>query len=158
MVSREHKIAALHGKLQLLRSITNSHALNKTSIIVDASKYIAELKQKVERLNQDIANAQTSNDQNPLPIVTVENLEKGILINVLSKKSCQGLLVFILEAFEELGLNVLDARVSCTDTFSLQAVGGELDEENGESIDAQGVKQALLKAIRNWSRNADQQE
>ncbi|KAJ0046873.1 hypothetical protein Pint_06662 [Pistacia integerrima] len=90
--------------------------------------------------------------------VTVENLEKGILINVLSKKSCQGLLVFILEAFEELGLNVLDARVSCTDTFSLQAVGGELNEENGETIDAQVVKQALLKAIRNWSRNADQQE
>ncbi|XP_044509689.1 uncharacterized protein LOC123228375 isoform X2 [Mangifera indica] len=157
MVSREHKKAALHEKLQLLRSITNSHALNKTSIIVDASKYIAELKQKVERLNQDMENAQTSNvHHNPLPIVTVENLEKGIFINVFSKKSCQGLLVFILEAFEELGLNVLEARVSCTETFSLQATGGKLCEENGESIDAQVVEQALLKAIRNWSGNADQ--
>lgn len=46
--------------------------LNKTSIIVDASKYIEELKQKVERLNEDIANAQTSSsssDQTPLPVV-----------------------------------------------------------------------------------------
>ncbi|MBA0712477.1 hypothetical protein Golax_011579, partial [Gossypium laxum] len=69
MVSREHKRAALHEKLQLLRSITNSQAVNKKTIIVDASKYIEELKQKVERLNQDISAAQTSNDQNPLPMV-----------------------------------------------------------------------------------------
>ncbi|XP_007031707.2 PREDICTED: transcription factor SCREAM2 isoform X1 [Theobroma cacao] len=158
MVSREHKRAALHEKLQLLRSITNSHALNKTSIIVDASKYIEELKQKVERLNEDIAAAQTSNHQNPLPVqVTVETLEKGFLINVFSEKSCPGLLVSILEAFEELGLNVLEARVSCTDSFRLQAVGGE-NEEQSETIDAQVVKQAVLQAIRNWSESTDQQE
>ncbi|KAJ4720171.1 Transcription factor bHLH61-like protein [Melia azedarach] len=154
MVSREHKkaSAALHEKLQLLRSITNSHALNKTSIVVDASKYIQELKQKVERLNQDIANAQTSSDQNTLPMVTVETLKKGLLINVFSKKSCPGLLVSILEAFEELGLNILEARVSCTDTFSLQAIGGE-----NEAIDEDVVKQALLLAIRNWSESTEQE-
>ncbi|XVF13969.1 hypothetical protein REPUB_Repub09cG0015800 [Reevesia pubescens] len=159
MVSREHKRAALHEKLQLLRSITNSHAMNKTSIIVDASKYIEELKQKVERLNQDIAAAaQSSNHQNPLPMqVTVETLEKGFMINVFSEKSCPGLLVSILEAFEELGLNVLEARVSCTESFQLQAVGGENEEQN-ESIDAQVVKQAVLQAIKNWSESTDQQD
>ncbi|MBA0572122.1 hypothetical protein Golob_002483, partial [Gossypium lobatum] len=68
MVSREHKRAGLHEKLQLLRSITNSHSMKKASIIVDASKYIEELKQKVERLNQDITAAQTSNNRNPLPM------------------------------------------------------------------------------------------
>ncbi|XP_042504173.1 transcription factor bHLH61-like isoform X3 [Macadamia integrifolia] len=123
MVSREQKRAALYEKLQLLRSVTNSHALNKTSIIVDASKYIEELKQKVESLNQDIATAQNSSDPNPLPVqVTVQTVEKGFLINVFSEKSCPGLLVSILEAFEELGLNVLDARVSCSDNFSLEAI------------------------------------
>ncbi|TYJ17217.1 hypothetical protein E1A91_A09G037100v1 [Gossypium mustelinum] len=158
MVSREHKRAALHEKLQLLRSITNSHAVNKTTIIVDASKYIEELKQKVERLNQDISAAQTSNDQNPLPMqVTVETLEKGFLINVFSEKNCPGLLVSLLEAFEELGLNILEARVSCTDSFRLQAVGGE-NEEQSESINAQVVKQAVLQAIKNWSEGTDQQE
>ncbi|XP_022741267.1 transcription factor bHLH61-like [Durio zibethinus] len=159
MVSREHKRAGvMHEKLQLLRSITNSHALNKTSIIIDASKYIEELKQKVERLNHDItAAAQTSNDQNPLPMVTVETLEKGFLINVFSEKSCPGLLVSVLEAFEELGLNVQEARVSCTESFRLQAVGGE-NEEQSESIDAQVVKQAVLQAIRNWSESTDPQD
>ncbi|KAI4306520.1 hypothetical protein L6164_029791 [Bauhinia variegata] len=157
MVSREHKRAALHDKLQLLRSITNSHALNKTSIIIDASKYIEELKQKVERLNQDIAMAQTSTDQNSLPMVTVETLEKGFLVNVFSGKSCPGLLVSILEAFEEMGLNVLEARVSCTDTFRFQAVGRE-NEEEGESIDAQALKRAVGQAIKNWREStADQQ-
>lgn len=58
--------------------------------------------------------------------VTVETLEKGFLINVFSEKSCPGLLVSVLEAFEELGLNVLEARVSCAESFRLQAVGGEV--------------------------------
>ncbi|XP_050385889.1 uncharacterized protein LOC126802320 isoform X2 [Argentina anserina] len=154
MVSREHKRAALYEKLQLLRSITNSHALNQTSIIVDASKYIEELKQKVERLNQDIANATSSHDQNQLPVVTVETLDKGFLINVFSEKSCPGLLVSVLEAFEELGLNVLEARVSCEESFRLQAVGGE-NEEDGEGINAHAIKQAVAVAIKNWSETTE---
>ncbi|XP_012460914.1 transcription factor SCREAM2 isoform X2 [Gossypium raimondii] len=157
MVSREHKRAGLHEKLQLLRSITNSHSMKKASIIVDASKYIEELKQKVERLNQDITAAKTSNNRNPLPMVTVETLEKGFLINIFSEKSCPGLLVSVLEAFQDLGLNVLEARVSCTDSFRLQAVGGE-NEEQSENIDAQVVKQAVLQAIKNWSESSDEQE
>ncbi|EXB25867.1 hypothetical protein L484_012293 [Morus notabilis] len=137
MVSREHKRAALHEKLHLLRSITNSHALNETSIIVDASKYIEDLKQKVERLNRGITSGRTSSDENAIPA------------------SCQGLLVSVLEAFEELGLSVLEARVSCSDSFQLQAIGGE-NEEQGESMDAQAVKQAVEMSIKSWSETTDQ--
>ncbi|CAJ1857653.1 unnamed protein product [Sphenostylis stenocarpa] len=155
MVSGEQKRAELREQLQLLRSITNSHALNKTSIIIDASKYIQELKQKVEKLNQDVTNAQASSDQNTLPMVTVESTEKGFLINVFSSKSCPGLFVSILESFEEMSLNVLEARVTCTDTFRFHAVGGK-NEEQGENIDARAVKQAMGQAIKNWSQNAGQ--
>lgn len=52
--------------------------------------------------------------------------EEGFVIKVLSERSCQGLLVFILEAFEELGLEVLQARVSCVDNFCLEAVGNRV--------------------------------
>ncbi|KAK4273765.1 hypothetical protein QN277_017098 [Acacia crassicarpa] len=150
MVSKEqsHKRAVLHEKLQLLRSTTNSHALNRTAILMDASKYLAELKQKVERLNQDIATAQTSSDQNPLPTVTVETLEKGFLVDVFAAKTCPGLLVSILEAFEGMGLSVLEARVSCADTFRFQAVGGE--EEEGVNMDAGAVKEVVGQAIKKW--------
>ncbi|KAF3974182.1 hypothetical protein ACB098_09G088900 [Castanea mollissima] len=151
MASREHKRAALNEKLQQLRAATNSNALSKASIIVDASKYINELKQKVERLNQDIGTSQSSKAQNSLPAVTVETLERGFLINVFSEKNCPGLLVSILEAFEELGLEVLDARVSCSDIFQLQAVGGE----NRDSLDAQVVKQAVLEAIKNCNEEQE---
>ncbi|KAI3878434.1 hypothetical protein MKW92_026759 [Papaver armeniacum] len=155
MVSREqHRSAALYEKLQLLRSVTNSRAVNDTSIIIDASNYIKELKGKVERLNQDIATSQNSSgrakNHQQLPVVTVETLEnKGFLVNMLSQTSCPGLLVFVLEAFEELGLNVLEARVSCKDTFRLEAVGGD-NVQAVENIDAEVVKQAVFQAIRNW--------
>lgn len=58
--------------------------------------------------------------------MTVQTLEKGFLVNVYSGKSSPGLLVSVLEAFEDLGLNVLQARVSCADKFHFEAVGGEV--------------------------------
>ncbi|XP_072997451.1 transcription factor bHLH61-like isoform X1 [Typha latifolia] len=140
MSSKEKKKGALQEKLQLLRSVTHSHAVNKTSIIVDASKYIMELKQKVDARSQDVVE-----DSSVTMQVTVETLEKGFLVNVLSEKSWPGLLVSILEAFEDLGLEVLDANVSCSDTFRLEAVGGE---NQAESVDAQMVRQAVLQAIK----------
>ncbi|KAJ0089069.1 transcription factor bHLH61-like isoform X1 [Pistacia vera] len=150
MSSRGRKKATLYEKLMQLRDVTNSTALNKTSIVVDATKYIEELKQKVESLNQEIGTSEISTVQNSLPVqVTVEALEKGFLINVYSEKNCPGLLVSILEAFEKLGLEVLDARVSCTDSFQLEAVGGDSSEGQAEGMDAQVVKQAVLQAISN---------
>ncbi|KAJ8484608.1 hypothetical protein OPV22_017093 [Ensete ventricosum] len=152
MVSREHKRAALHEKLQLLRSLTNSHALRKSSIILDASKYIQELKQKVNRLNQEIESAHNSTVRdNPLPSVTVETLKKGLLINVFSEKSCPGLLVAVLEAIESLGVSVVEAKASCTNAFFLELFGGE-----GESVDAQVVKEAVLHAVRSFHGSSDE--
>ncbi|KAL4385965.1 hypothetical protein GQ457_09G013150 [Hibiscus cannabinus] len=150
MSSRDRKKASVHRKLQRLRSVINSPAVNKTSIIVDASRYIEELKEKVEMLNREIG---TSTSQNSLPMqVSVETLEKGFLINVFLEKNCPGLLVSILETFEELGLDVLDARVSCEDNFQLEAIGGD-NQSNAEGIDAQMVKQAVMQAISKWTEN-----
>ncbi|KAL8107453.1 hypothetical protein AgCh_024019 [Apium graveolens] len=43
--------------------------LNETSIIVDTSKYIADLKQKVDRLNQDIGTGKSSShNQTSCPV------------------------------------------------------------------------------------------
>jgi hypothetical protein len=133
---------------------------------MDASEYIKNLKQKVVRLNQEIACDQdTLHKHNSIPTVverlirmipvvtdmhyssfiralvdhhpagdsicsmqqvTVETLGHGFLVNVFSDKNCPGLLVSILEAFDDLGLNVLEATASCADTFRLEAVGGEV--------------------------------
>lgn len=134
--------------------------ISETSIIVDASKYIQELKHKVERLNHDITTTTTpaqssTNKTSSWPQVEVETLEKGFLVNVYSERSCPGLLVSILEVVEELGLNVLEARVSCTDTFRLEAFSGE-NEENEETINAQVVTEAVFEAIKNWRESNEQ--
>ncbi|KAK8946963.1 hypothetical protein KSP39_PZI006714 [Platanthera zijinensis] len=148
---QQHKRAALHEKLQLLRSVTNSHALNTKSIIVDASKYIQSLKHKVERLNREIGYARNiiiSEEENQFtrpPMVTVETLEKkGFMINVYMEKSCSGLLVSILQVFEDLGLNVVEASASCAEAFRLEAFG---TQEVMETLDAGAVKQAVHRAI-----------
>jgi hypothetical protein len=96
---------------------------NKMSIIADASAYIKDLKQKIAKLNQEFASAQDTYNS---PLVSVEALEKGFLINVFVDKSSPGLLASILEAFEELGITVLEARASCAGSFRLEAVGGEV--------------------------------
>ncbi|KAI7755247.1 hypothetical protein M8C21_006704, partial [Ambrosia artemisiifolia] len=133
-----------------IRRSTNS--VHKTSIVVEAINYIEELKEKVEKLHEDIAG---SSEAISIPVkATVETLDKGFRINVFSEEDCPGLLMAILESFEELGLDVRDANVSCSDKFHLQAIGE--NEGHADDIDAQVVKLAVLKAIKNWSdRNED---
>ncbi|AEE79498.1 putative transcription factor bHLH family [Arabidopsis thaliana] len=152
MVSREHKRgSSLREKFHLLRSITDSHAESETSIIVDASKYIKKLKQKVEKINNATTSEQSFRESSdPNPMVTVETLEKGFMIKVMSRKNEAGMLVCVLETFEDLGLDVVEARVSCTDTFSLHAIGSS-NNDDGDCIDAEAVKQAVAEAIRTWS-------
>ncbi|KFK34875.1 hypothetical protein AALP_AA5G204700 [Arabis alpina] len=156
MVSREQKRgSSLREKFQLLRSITNSQAESETSIIVDASKYIKKLKQKVEKINNATTSEQSFRDHSdPNPMVTVETLEKGFMIKVMSGKNEAGMLVCVLEAFEDLGLDVVEARVSCTDTFSLHAIGSSYNDDC-ESMDGEALKQAVEEAIRTWSNRHD---
>ncbi|KAJ1412239.1 hypothetical protein SESBI_20616 [Sesbania bispinosa] len=151
MVSRVHKRTALYRNIQHLRSITNSHARRKTSVILDASEYIHGLMQKLQELNQlAAAAAQNIIDYGPMPLLKVEPQEEGFVIKVLSQRSCQGLLVFILEAFEGLGLEVLQARVSCVDSFCLEAVGIKENNQDSRHMDAQIVEQVVSQAIQNW--------
>ncbi|KAK9057861.1 hypothetical protein SSX86_022700 [Deinandra increscens subsp. villosa] len=149
MGSKDERRAALYQKIKELGSVSQSQSVHKTSIVVDAAKYIQELKEKVEKLHEDIT---SSSEDFSLPVrATVETLNKGFRINVFSEEDCPGLLVSILEAFEELGLDVRDANVSCSNNFHLQAIGE--NEGHVEDIDAQVVKRAVLKAIKNWSDN-----
>ncbi|KAF7816201.1 uncharacterized protein G2W53_030170 [Senna tora] len=130
----------------------------KRSVILDRAVYIERLKEKLAELNQALAAAQNfihnnNNNHDPLPMLRVEAEEGGFKIRVLSQKSCEGLLVFVLEAIQGLGLDLLQARVSCVHTFSLEALGAKKDntEENGD-MDAQLVEQAVSQAIQRWKK------
>uniref|UniRef100_A0A0A9E2R1 Plant bHLH transcription factor ACT-like domain-containing protein n=1 Tax=Arundo donax TaxID=35708 RepID=A0A0A9E2R1_ARUDO len=154
-MSGKEKKAALEEKLQLLRSVTKSNAGNKTSILVDASKYIKELKDKVEAAATAASQGDSSGGDIPA-VVSVSSVDldsssssrRGFRINVSMERSLPGLLVSVLEAFEDLGLDVLDADVSCNDdtAFRLEALGSGQGQQ-GESVDEQVVRQAVLQAI-----------
>lgn len=153
MVSRVQKRTALFRSIQKLRSITNSHARRKTSVILDASEYIRGLKQKLQELNNlAVAVAQNVIDYGPvpMPMLEVEQQEEGFMIKVLSQRSCQGLLTFILEAFQRLGLEVLQARASCVESFCLEAFGIKENHEDTSDVNAQVVEQVMSQAIQNW--------
>ncbi|KAK4748175.1 hypothetical protein SAY87_014761 [Trapa incisa] len=84
--------------------------------------------------------------------VSVETIDKGgFRVRMHSDTDCPGLLVLILEAFEGLGLEVSNARVSCEDSFHLEAVGGEDQKKDG--VDAQKVKKTVLQAFKKWSES-----
>ncbi|PUZ43420.1 hypothetical protein GQ55_8G008000 [Panicum hallii var. hallii] len=156
-------------KLQLLRSVTKSNAANKTSILVDASKYIKELKDKVEEAAAASSAADTDSSSSSssgsamaaATQVSVSSVDldssnsscrRGFRINVSMERTRPGLLVSVLEAFEDLGLDVLDADVSCADdtAFRLQALGSGQGQQQGGgsgSVDEQKVRQAVLQAI-----------
>ncbi|KAG2559626.1 transcription factor SCREAM2-like [Panicum virgatum] len=151
-------------KLQLLRSVTKSDAANKTSILVDASKYIKELKDKVEEATAASAPDSSSSGSGSAVAATVsvssvdlDNINnssssrRGFRINVSMERSRPGLLVSVLEALEDLGIDVLDADVSCGEdtAFRLEALGsGDGQQQAGSgSVDEQKVRQTVLQAI-----------
>ncbi|XP_062203366.1 transcription factor SCREAM2-like [Phragmites australis] len=163
-MSGKEKKEALKEKLQLLRSVTKSNAANKTSILVDASKYIKELEDKVEAESAAASQADSDAMAAMVSVASVElagdssssSSRRGFRINVSMERSRPGLLVSVLEAFEELGLDVLDADVSCADdtAFRLQALGSGQGQQ-GESVDEQMVRQAVLQAISKCINDGD---
>ncbi|THG11263.1 hypothetical protein TEA_014956 [Camellia sinensis var. sinensis] len=74
--------------------------------------------------------------------VKVEKVGEEFLVRVTCKKG-QDVLVSILEAFEEMGLNVLQARVSCNYFLNIEAIVKAQDQV----IDVREITQAVHKAI-----------
>lgn len=109
---------------------------DKVSIIADASSYIKELKQKIAKLSQEMASSSPQHattgvcqQQRSSSSVSVGVLDKKgrFLVSVFMDESCgpppAGLLASVLEAFDDIGLTVLEARATCAGSFRLEAVG-----------------------------------
>ncbi|KAG8385408.1 hypothetical protein BUALT_Bualt03G0039900 [Buddleja alternifolia] len=73
--------------------------------------------------------------------VKIEKLGAGYLIVRVTCKKCEEMLVSILEAFEEMNVNVVQARVTCKHFFGMEAIV----EDN---IDATILNEAILKRAR----------
>ncbi|KAG9448203.1 hypothetical protein H6P81_014331 [Aristolochia fimbriata] len=133
MVYRVRRGVALRRNFHVLRSITTLKSMRRNSVIKDALNYIKELKLKIEAMNEEC--------QNPKEVM-VERIDLGFLVRVSCAKG-QEALVKILGAFEEVGLNVLQATVSCNDSLFMEAI---VEAADGD-LEASALKRALLEAL-----------
>jgi hypothetical protein len=109
---------------------------DKVSIIADASTYIKELKQKIAKLSQEMASSspqhatsvcQQQPSSSSVSVGVLLDKKGRFLVSVFMDESCgpppAGLLASVLEAFDDIGLTVLEARATCAGSFRLEAVG-----------------------------------
>ncbi|KAK9153077.1 hypothetical protein Sjap_000557 [Stephania japonica] len=136
---RVHRRLVLRRKFQVLRALTCSKSVRKSNIIMDAFNYIKQLKLMIEAMKKQYANL-----INKVPKeVKVEKIENGFLVRVTSEKG-KDILVSVLEVFEEMGLNVVHARVSCTHSFCMEAI---IETDQVETLEVKEVTQAISKAL-----------
>ncbi|XVF40290.1 hypothetical protein PTKIN_Ptkin01aG0100600 [Pterospermum kingtungense] len=150
MANKLQRRTASRRKLQLLPTLTNFKSVKRSSIIFNVLQ-IYKLKGKLEEIQREYTNLLAVRNQYLTLLkhvripkeVKVEKIGEEFAVKVSCNKGGDNL-VSILEAFDELGLNVLQARVSCSHFFAMEAIAAPQDLQ---TIDIKVITQALLKAI-----------
>ncbi|PHU19036.1 hypothetical protein BC332_10187 [Capsicum chinense] len=130
---------AMSSKLHLLRKLTNSKSVKKNSIIFDAFLYIIKLRLQLQAIQREY--------QQLLNHVQEVKVEKLIGTRFLVKVTCKkgkDVLVSILEAFEDMELSVIQARVTSKYFFGMEAI---VEVENEVNLDVKVLTKALQMAI-----------
>ncbi|PHT63619.1 hypothetical protein T459_32554 [Capsicum annuum] len=130
---------AMSSKLYLLRKLTNSKSVKKNSIIFDAFLYIIKLRLQLQAIQREY--------QQLLNHVQEVKVEKLVGTRFLVKVTCKtgkDVLVSILEAFEDMKLSVIQARVTSKYFFGMEAI---VEVENEVNLDVKVLTKALQMAI-----------
>ncbi|KAL5053757.1 hypothetical protein RYX36_034439 [Vicia faba] len=138
MACKVHKSLSLRRRLHILRFLTNSKN-NKLKVALENVKrkyenLIATKRDYISLLNNNI------DDNKAVKIVKIS--EGTFMVRVTCEKG-GGKLVAILEAFEEICMNVEEAKVSCENEFSMEAIIVTEDQ----TLDVTDVTEMILKAI-----------
>ncbi|XP_022899484.1 uncharacterized protein LOC111412823 [Olea europaea var. sylvestris] len=143
MSSKMQRRMALPRKLRILKTLTNSKSVKKSSIIMDAFLYIYKLKLQVEAIQREYQYL-----VNHIQEVKVEKNGTKYVVRVTCKKG-EDLLVSIIEAFEEMNLNVLEAKVTSKHFFGMEAIA----EAKGQDIDSRILTETILNVIQRPTGN-----
>ncbi|ESQ33946.1 hypothetical protein EUTSA_v10009779mg [Eutrema salsugineum] len=137
MVASEQKKRASQGKPHFLRKLNHFKLSNhdQNMLTREALLYIAMLKLKIEALQKE---------PEVFKEVKVEKLGEGFQVKIKSLKG-DDKLVNILQAFEDLGLSVTQARASCRDTFAMEANVVPQSKDKMWSVD--DITHILVKAL-----------
>ncbi|KAL9159449.1 hypothetical protein ABFS82_08G134700 [Erythranthe guttata] len=138
MASKLQRRMALRRKLHILKTLTKSKSVTRSSIIMDAFLYIYRLKLQVEAIKREYQSL-----INHIQEVKVEKIgTTGYLaVTVTCKKLGDEEMVGpIMEVFEKMNVNVVQVRVSSQHFFGMEAIV----EDN---IDAAILNQAILRVV-----------
>ncbi|KAG2320679.1 hypothetical protein Bca4012_056288 [Brassica carinata] len=148
MVASEPKKKASQEKTQFLNNLTHfKHSNHEQSMVSrDALLYIAMLKLKVEALKSkpEVVKIIKREPSHHFQEVKVEKIGEKFQVKIKSLKG-ENKLINILEAFEEMGLSVAQARASCQDTFAIDATVVPQSKDKLRSVD--DMTQTLVKAL-----------
>ncbi|XP_074270346.1 uncharacterized protein LOC141594030 [Silene latifolia] len=159
-MSKIHKRVAFHKKLHILKNLINSKSENDYAIIMDAFLYISALTMKLKALQGEAMsqnNIVEQQEQQPSMRLNMEKLDnKKIRVNITIEKPMDNYLENILEAFEEKGINVIHARISCNGHFVMESIleiNHASNNDYGQEIDEKILSEAILKAIGKCNAN-----
>ncbi|KAF7803274.1 transcription regulators protein [Senna tora] len=141
MANRVQKRISLRRKLHILRALINSNSAKNTNT---TTLQLYKLKALLETVKREYDNliAARRGYQNHKE-VKVEKVAEGTFVVKINCERGGDKLVAILEAFEEMGVDVEQARVSCNDAFSMEAIVVAEDQAMKES----NVVESLVEAI-----------
>ncbi|KAI4343033.1 hypothetical protein MLD38_027581 [Melastoma candidum] len=130
----------------------NNHAVRKDSVMLGYLLYICNLKLRLEAARRQYWRLMALKKQylsllestNMKPKVVVKKAGGGYYEVKVTSERKEDMLVSTLEAFEIVGLDVLQARVSSGNFFSLDAFAVARDQRD---MDAEVVALAILKAL-----------
>ncbi|KAL6567349.1 hypothetical protein OROGR_001017 [Orobanche gracilis] len=135
MACKLYRRMAMHKKLRILRTLSKSKSVKKSSIIMDAFLYIYKLRLQVEAIQKEYQEL-----VNHVQEVRVEKVGTEYLSVRITCKKGEKLLVSILVAFEEMNASILQARVTGKHFFGMEAIVKA-------DLDASALNQAILKII-----------
>ncbi|KAG6423628.1 hypothetical protein SASPL_114029 [Salvia splendens] len=142
MAAKTQRKMALRKKLHILRTLTKSKSVKRSSIIMDAFLYIYKLKLQVEAIKKEYQYLINNIQQ-----VKVEKVGTGHQVVMVTCKKGEEILVSILEAFEKLNVNVVQARVSCNHFFGMEAIVED-------TIDASILRDAIVELIQRQTQKS----
>ncbi|KAK7247194.1 hypothetical protein RIF29_42071 [Crotalaria pallida] len=160
MACRLQKRISMRRKLQIMRSLANSNSAKRTFIAKSTVVYIYKLKVALENVKREYENLLATRReylellnhvQDNKNNVKVEKIRTGTFVVRVKCEKGGDKLVAILEAFEEMCVNVEQAKVSCENGFSMEAIAVAEDQ----TLDVRDVTEALLKAIGKQSGQHD---
>ncbi|KAI3440027.1 uncharacterized protein J3R85_004180 [Psidium guajava] len=143
------RVALRRRKIHILQSLANTKSVRNRSLISVYLANICKLKLKLEAIRREFSSLIAVKKRCLLllknmrePKVKVQKNGDKFEVKINCERREDGL-VSILEALEKMGLDVLQARVSCDHVFSMEAFVVAQDQ----ALEASDVAQAIVRAM-----------